>query len=47
VGILTVTNPRLDDAGQKDIARIDVRSMLGAISGCIAPVVVGGVTGLS
>jgi len=42
VGILTVTNPTLDDAAQKDIARIDVRSMLGAISGCIAPVVVGG-----
>ena len=42
VGILTVSNPFLDDARQKDIARIDVRNMLGAINGCIAPVVVGG-----
>lgn len=42
VGILTVSNPALNDARQKDIARIDVRNMLGAINGCIAPVVVGG-----
>jgi CzcA family heavy metal efflux pump len=42
VGILTVTNPELDDARQKDVARIDVRNMLGAVSGCIAPVVLGG-----
>jgi multidrug efflux pump subunit AcrB len=42
VGILTVTNPFLDDARQKDIARIEVRNMLGAVNGCIAPVVVGG-----
>ena len=42
VGILTVSNPRLDDARQKDVARINVRNMLGAVPGCISPVVVGG-----
>jgi len=42
VGILTVENRNMDDAKQKDIARIDVRNMLGAVPGCIAPVVVGG-----
>lgn len=42
VGILTVSNPDLDDARQKDVARIQVRNLLGAVPGCIAPVVVGG-----
>lgn len=42
VGILTVSNPSLDEAHVKDIARIDVRNMLGPVSGCVAPVVVGG-----
>lgn len=42
VGILTVTNTAMDDARQKDIARINVRNMLGAVPGSIAPVVVGG-----
>ncbi len=42
VAILAVSNPFLDDSKQKDIARIDVRNMLGAVPGCIAPVVVGG-----
>lgn len=42
VGILTVSNPHLNDALQKDVARINVRNMLGAIPGCISPVVVGG-----
>ena len=42
VGILTVSNPKLDDARQKDVARINVRNMLGAVPGCISPVVVGG-----
>ena len=42
VGILTVRNPFLDDARQKDIARINVRNMLGGVPGAIAPVVVGG-----
>jgi multidrug efflux pump subunit AcrB len=42
LGILTVSNPDLDEAHVKDIARIDVRNMLGAVPGCVAPVVVGG-----
>ncbi|MBJ7431799.1 MAG: efflux RND transporter permease subunit [Gemmataceae bacterium] len=42
VGILTVSNPFMDDARQKDVARIQVRNMLGAVPGCISPVVVGG-----
>jgi multidrug efflux pump subunit AcrB len=42
LGILTVTNPNLDEAHVKDVARIDVRNMLGEVQGCIAPVVVGG-----
>lgn len=42
VGILTVTNHTMDDARQKDLARINVRNMLGAIPGSVAPVVVGG-----
>jgi multidrug efflux pump subunit AcrB len=42
VGILTVSNPFMDDARQKDVARIQVRNMLGAVPGAIAPVVVGG-----
>jgi multidrug efflux pump subunit AcrB len=42
LGILTVSNPNLDEAHVKDVARIDVRNMLGKVKGCIAPVVVGG-----
>jgi multidrug efflux pump subunit AcrB len=42
LGILTVKNPKLDEAHLKDVARIDVRNMLGAVPGCVAPVVVGG-----
>jgi multidrug efflux pump subunit AcrB len=42
LGILTVSNKDLDEAHLKDIARIDVRNMLGAVQGCVAPVVVGG-----
>jgi multidrug efflux pump subunit AcrB len=42
LGILTVSNPGMDEAHVKDIARIDVRNMLGAVPGCVAPVVVGG-----
>jgi multidrug efflux pump subunit AcrB len=42
LGILTVKNATLDEAHIKDLARIDVRNMLGAVPGCIAPVVVGG-----
>ena len=42
LGILTVSNPRLDEARVKDLARIDVRNALGGIRGVVAPVVVGG-----
>jgi multidrug efflux pump subunit AcrB len=42
LGILTVSNKELDEAHLKDVARIDVRNMLGAVQGCVAPVVVGG-----
>jgi multidrug efflux pump subunit AcrB len=42
LGILTVSNPHLDEAHVKDTARIDVRNMLGAVRGTVAPVVVGG-----
>jgi multidrug efflux pump subunit AcrB len=42
LGILTVSNPRLDEARIKDLGRIDVRNMLGSVKGSVAPVVVGG-----
>src|SRR5579883_3173887 len=42
LGLLTVSNSSLDEAHVKDVARIDVRNMLGAVPGCVAPVVVGG-----
>jgi multidrug efflux pump subunit AcrB len=42
LGILTVSNRNLDEAHIKDLARIDVRNMLGQVRGCIAPVVIGG-----
>jgi CzcA family heavy metal efflux pump len=43
LGILTVSNDRgMDEAHVKDIARINVRNMLGSVPGCVAPVVVGG-----
>jgi multidrug efflux pump subunit AcrB len=42
LGILTVSNPRLNEAAVKDVARIDVRNMLGKVKGSVAPVVVGG-----
>jgi multidrug efflux pump subunit AcrB len=42
LAILTVSNPSLDEAAIKDLARIDVRNMLGGVPGCVAPVVVGG-----
>jgi CzcA family heavy metal efflux pump len=43
LGILTVSNNRgMDEAHVKDIARINVRNMLGSVPGCVAPVVVGG-----
>jgi CzcA family heavy metal efflux pump len=42
LGILTVSNPTLDEAKVKDLARIEVRNSLGVVSGAVAPVVVGG-----
>src|SRR5262245_5296469 len=44
LGMLTVSNPRMDETKVKDLARIDVRNMLGArtFKGTVAPVVVGG-----
>ncbi len=42
LGVLTVSNPGMDEAHVKDLARIQVRNALGAVKGCIAPVVVGG-----
>src|SRR5437667_1531159 len=42
LGVLTVSNPRLDEAAIKDLGRIDIRNMLGSVKGSVAPVVVGG-----
>jgi multidrug efflux pump subunit AcrB len=42
LGVLTVENKFLDEAGVKDVARIQVRNFLGSVKGCVAPVVVGG-----
>jgi multidrug efflux pump subunit AcrB len=42
LGLLVVKNDNLDEAGIKDLARIDLRNKLGAIQGVVAPVVVGG-----
>jgi multidrug efflux pump subunit AcrB len=42
LGILTVQNKGMNEARLKDVARIDVRNMLGSVRGCVAPVVVGG-----
>lgn len=42
LGILTVSNPSMAEQEVKDLARVDVRNRLGAVSGCVAPVVVGG-----
>jgi len=42
LGILTVSNPSLAEQAVKDLARVEVRNRLGAVSGVVAPVVVGG-----
>jgi multidrug efflux pump subunit AcrB len=42
LGILTVSNPTMDEAHVKDVGRIDVRNMLGKVKGVVAPVVIGG-----
>lgn len=42
LGILTVSNPSMAEQQVKDLARVEVRNRLGAVSGVVAPVVVGG-----
>jgi multidrug efflux pump subunit AcrB len=42
LGILTVSNPKMAEQEVKDLARVEVRNRLGAVSGVVAPVVVGG-----
>jgi multidrug efflux pump subunit AcrB len=42
LGVLTVSNKGLSEADVKDVGRIWVRNMLGAVKGCVAPVAVGG-----
>ncbi len=42
LGILTVSNPTMVEQEVKDLARVDIRNRLGAVRGCVAPVVVGG-----
>lgn len=42
LGILVVSNPGMAEQQVKDLARVDVRNRLGSVSGCVAPVVVGG-----
>jgi multidrug efflux pump subunit AcrB len=42
LGILTVSNPGMAEQEVKDLARVEVRNRLGAVSGVVAPVVVGG-----
>src|SRR5262249_1803236 len=42
LGVLSVTSPELDETQLKDLARIDVRNMLGGVKGVVAPAVFGG-----
>src|SRR5713101_8194118 len=42
LGILSVTSPELDETQLQDLARIDVRNMLGGVPGVVAPAVFGG-----
>jgi multidrug efflux pump subunit AcrB len=42
LGLITVENPYLNEASVKDVARIQVRNLLGAVPGCVAPITVGG-----
>jgi len=42
LGILTVSNDTMAEQQVKDLARVEVRNRLGAVSGVVAPVVVGG-----
>lgn len=40
--VLSVTSPTLNETKLKDLARIDVRNMLGGVKGVVAPAVFGG-----
>jgi multidrug efflux pump subunit AcrB len=42
LAVLSVTSPELDETQLKDLARIDVRNMLGGVPGVVAPAVFGG-----
>src|SRR5713226_3550824 len=42
LGILTVTSKELEETQLKDLARIEVRNMLGGVPGVVAPAVFGG-----
>src|SRR5437879_7536533 len=42
LGILSVTSPDLGETALKDLARIDIRNMLGGLPGVVAPAVFGG-----
>src|SRR5262249_8368001 len=42
LSILSVTSPSLSETELKDLARIEVRNMLGGIKGVVAPAVFGG-----
>src|SRR5437667_7172614 len=42
LGILSVTSSELDETQLKDLARIDIRNMLGGVPGVVAPAVFGG-----
>jgi multidrug efflux pump subunit AcrB len=40
--LLLVANPAMSGAQLRDLARVDVRNLLGTVPGCVAPVVLGG-----
>src|SRR6266568_2304134 len=42
LGMLTVNNAHMRESDIKDLAKLEVRSMLGSVKGSVAPVVVGG-----
>lgn len=42
LGILSVRSPYLDEKDLQDLARIDIRNMLGGVPGVVAPAVFGG-----
>jgi CzcA family heavy metal efflux pump len=42
LGVLSVTSPDLNETHLKDLARIDIRNMLGGVPGVVAPAVFGG-----